>query len=207
MLPHGINIWCYVFRSLLSVFALSIPFLCLKESGIDNRRNSLRYESLIALCAFWNRINIGVIFLLCKETGMQKWARMLVENGKVFVHPSAIMTQTRGESDFRSLPPVTILCCWTLLVLTKHPEDGPGIVQMDNTTARLIIFQWGSASDQEWTLPEHEVFREQTLEVTTTCWWWPSTFAWKESASQNSQDSSLTSKSWKIHCTSHHHGQ
>ena len=31
--------------------------------------------------------------------------------------------------------------CWrTLLVLTRHPEDGPGIVQMDNTTARLIIF-------------------------------------------------------------------
>ena len=33
-------------------------------------------------------------------------------------------------------------------------------------------------------MPEHEVFQEQTLEVTTTGWWWPSTFAWTESASQ-----------------------
>ena len=30
-------------------------------------------------------------FLLCKETGMQKWARMLVETGKAFVYPSAMM--------------------------------------------------------------------------------------------------------------------
>ena len=36
------------------------------------------------------------------------------------------------------------------------------------------------------------------LGVTTTCWWWPSTYAWKELASQNTQDSSMTSKSWKI---------
>ena len=28
-----------------------------------------------------------------------------------------------------------------------------------------------NCSDQEWTLPGHEVFQEQTLEVTTTCWW------------------------------------
>ena len=28
----------------------------------------------------------------------------------------------------------------TLLVNTKHPEDGPGIAQMDNTTKRLITF-------------------------------------------------------------------
>ena len=34
--------------------------------------------------------------------------------------------------------------------------------------------------------------------MTTTCWWWPSTFTWRESASHNTQDSSLTSKSWKI---------
>ena len=35
---------------------------------------------------------------------------------------------------------------------------------------RIDYILWGSASDQEWTLPEHEVFQEQTLEVTTTCW-------------------------------------
>ena len=33
----------------------------------------------------------------------------------------------------------------------------------------------GSASDQEWTVPELEVFQVQTLKVTTTCWWWLST--------------------------------
>ena len=28
----------------------------------------------------------------------------------------------------------------TLLVITNHPEDGPGIAQTDNTTTRLITF-------------------------------------------------------------------
>ena len=32
-------------------------------------------------------------FLLCKETGMQKWASMLIEAGKAFSDPSAMMTQ------------------------------------------------------------------------------------------------------------------
>ena len=71
---------------------------------------------------------------------MQKWARMLLETGKAFVDPSAMMIQMRGDSDFWSLPPLTILFWRTLLVITKHPEDGPGKAQMDNTTARLIIF-------------------------------------------------------------------
>ena len=78
-------------------------------------------------------------FLLCKETGIQEWARMLVETGKAFVDPSAKMTQMRWDSDFWSLPPLTTLCWRTHLVITKHP-DGHGITQMDNTTARLIIF-------------------------------------------------------------------
>ena len=83
----------------------------------------------------------GGTFLLCKETGMQKWARMLAETGKAFVDPSAMMTQMKGDSDFWSLPLLTILCWRTLLVITKHPEDGPGIAQMDNITTRLITFQ------------------------------------------------------------------
>ena len=49
-------------------------------------------------------------FLLCKETGMQKWAGMLVETGKAFVDLSAMMTQMREDSNFWSLPPLTILC-------------------------------------------------------------------------------------------------
>ena len=79
-------------------------------------------------------------FLLYKETGMQKWAGMLVETGKAFVDPSAIMTQMREDSDFWSLPPLTTLCWRTHLVITKHPEDGHGIAQMNNTTTRLITF-------------------------------------------------------------------
>ena len=50
----------------------------------------------------------GGTFLLCKETGMQKWARMLAETGKAFVDPSAMMTQMKGDSDFWSLPISTI---------------------------------------------------------------------------------------------------
>ena len=41
---------------------------------------------------------------------MQKWAGMLVETGKAFVDPSAMMTQMRKDSDFWSLPPLTTLC-------------------------------------------------------------------------------------------------
>ena len=39
-------------------------------------------------------------FLSYKETGMQKWAGMLVETGEAFVDPSAMMTQMREDSDF-----------------------------------------------------------------------------------------------------------
>ena len=46
----------------------------------------------------------------------------------------------RLDSDLWSLPPLTILCWWTLLVVTKHSEDGPGIAQMDSTTTRMIKF-------------------------------------------------------------------
>ena len=69
---------------------------------------------------------------------MQKWAWMLLEIGKAFVDPSAMMTQIR--EDFWSLPLLTILCWRTLLVIIKHPEDGPDIAQMDNITNRLITF-------------------------------------------------------------------
>ena len=69
---------------------------------------------------------------------MQKWTGMLVETGKAFVAPSAMMTQMREDSDFWSLPALTILCWQTLLVITKHPEDGPGIARLDNTTTSFI---------------------------------------------------------------------
>ena len=71
---------------------------------------------------------------------MQKWAGMLVETGKAFVDPSAMTTQMREDSDFWSLPALMLMCWQTLLVITKHPEDGPGIAQVDNTTTKLITF-------------------------------------------------------------------
>ena len=36
--------------------------------------------------------------LVGEEPGMQKWAGMLVETGKAFVDPSAMVTQMRGDS-------------------------------------------------------------------------------------------------------------
>ena len=72
---------------------------------------------------------------------MQKRADILVESGKAFVDPSAMMTQMREDSDFWSLPPFTILCLRTLLVITEHPEDGPGVAKVDNTTTRLITLK------------------------------------------------------------------
>ena len=61
-----------------------------------------------------------------------KVARMLMKTGKAFVDPSVMSTQMREGSDFWSLSPLTILCWRTLLVITKHPEDEPGIAEMDN---------------------------------------------------------------------------
>ena len=55
---------------------------------------------------------------------MQKWAGMLVETGKAFVDPFAMMTQMREDSDFWSLLPLTTLCWRIHLIITKHPEDG-----------------------------------------------------------------------------------
>ena len=77
-------------------------------------------------------------FFLCKETGMQKWGRMLRIIGKAFAHPSAMTTQMREDSDFWSLPPLIVFCLRALLLIAKHPEDGSGIAQKDNTTIRLI---------------------------------------------------------------------
>ena len=65
----------------------------------------------------------GVTFLLYKEIWMQKWAGMLVKSGKAYVDPSAMMTQMREDSDFWSLPPLTILCSQIHLVITRHPKD------------------------------------------------------------------------------------
>ena len=53
---------------------------------------------------------------------MQKWAKIFTETGKAFANPSAMMKQIRKDSDSWSLPPLTIQCWPTLLVITKYPE-------------------------------------------------------------------------------------
>ena len=64
-----------------------------------------------------------------------------MKTSEAFADPAAMMTQMREDSDFWSLPPLMILCWQTLLVITKHPQDGPGIAQMDNTKTKLTTFQ------------------------------------------------------------------
>ena len=64
-------------------------------------------------------------FLLCKKIGMQKWTRLLIKSGKAVADSSAMRTQRREDSDSCSLLPLMIVCWRILLVITKHPEDGP----------------------------------------------------------------------------------
>ena len=80
------------------------------------------------------------ILVVQGDSNAMEWAGMLVETGKAFVDPSAMMTQMREDSDFWSLPPTMILCWPKRLVITMHPEDGHGIAQLFNTTTRLIAF-------------------------------------------------------------------
>ena len=65
---------------------------------------------------------------------------MLMKTRKAFDDASATTKQMREDSDYWSLPSLTNFDWRTFLVSTKHPEDGAGIVQMDNTTTRLITF-------------------------------------------------------------------
>ena len=104
--------------------------------------------------------------LLCKKTRTQNWAKMLVETGKAFVDPSAMVTQMKEDSGFWGLRAVTILCWRTHLVITKHPEDGPGIAQMDNTAARLI-------TSSEEALPIRSEHCQNTKFSRSRHWKWP----------------------------------
>ena len=140
--------------------------------------------------------------LLCKETGKQKWTGMLVETGKAFVDPSTLTTQVREDSDFWSLSPLTILCWRTLLVITKHREDGPDIAQLDNTTTKhhnqvdyILVrkrFRSGVNIARARSFPRADVGSDNDLLIMTF------RLRLKKSASQKTQNSSLPSKSWKI---------
>ena len=156
--------------------------------------------------------------LLCKETGKQKWTGMLVETGKAFVDPYAMMTQMREDSDFCSLPPLTILCWRTLLVITKHPEDGHGIAQKDEPQP---------IHSSEEALPIRSEHCESTKCSRSRHWKWsrrayddlpPSpeknqrakthkTQEWPRKAVRSRCVGNLPSYDrWEV-CTSHHHGQ
>jgi len=134
-------------------------------------------------------------FLLCKETRMQQWARMLMETGKAFVDRSAVMTQMRGNSDFWSLPPLTILCWRTLLVITKHPKkwiwhspNGQHHRQIDYVLVRKR-FRSGVNTARTRSFPGADIGSDHDLVLMTF------DLRLKESACQNTQDSSLNSKS------------
>ena len=61
--------------------------------------------------------------MFCRETGIQKWARMLMKTGKAFADPSATTNPFREDSESWGLPPLTILWLRTPLVTITHPED------------------------------------------------------------------------------------
>ena len=87
-------------------------------------------------CFVWHRRRT---FLLCKETGMKKCAGMLVETGKAFVDPSVMITQMREDSDFWSLPPLTIVLVNTF---GQHKASRRhGIAQMDNQINYILVWK------------------------------------------------------------------
>ena len=147
---------CYLYQSMNTrfFFLTSIDARCHRASLVGSIfiYSSLNQDTLIntnmweyidtKIEEFYDKLQnvIDRTFLLCKETGMQKWARMHMKTGKPFLDSSAMTTQMREDSDFLSLPPLTIFCWRPHLVISKHQEDKPGIAQMDKTTIRSITF-------------------------------------------------------------------
>ena len=77
----------------------------------------------------------------------------------------------REDSDLWSLPALTILCWHTLFVITKHPEDGPGIAEMDNITTRLVLvrkrFRSGVNSARPRSFPGADIGSDRDLLMMT----------------------------------------
>ena len=48
--------------------------------------------------------------------------------------------QRKEDSDYCSLPSLFMLCWQTLLVITEHLEDWPGMAEMKSAITRLITF-------------------------------------------------------------------
>ena len=107
---------------------------------------------------FWSTNN--------KETGMQKWAGMLVKTGKAFVDSSAVMTQMRKDSDFWSLPPLTILC-WR-----KHIWSSQGIQKMDMALPKWTTPQPDWLHSSEEVLPIRSEHCQNTKFSRSRHWKW-----------------------------------
>ena len=97
---------------------------------------------------------------------------MLVETGKAFVDPS-MMTQMREDSNFWSLPPLTILYWRTHLVITKHPEDetwhspnGQHHSQIDYILVRKR-FRSGVNIERTWSFPGADIGSDHDLLMMT----------------------------------------
>ena len=65
---------------------------------------------------------------------------MRMKTGKGFADPAVVTKQMREDSRLLKLATFNDLLLANTLVITKHPEDGPGIAEMDKTTTRLITF-------------------------------------------------------------------
>ena len=75
---------------------------------------------------------------------MQKWARMLVETGKAFVDSSALMTKMRGDSDFWSLPPLTVSQLVSWCFEPSQPQRITSGLNTNFTPYPSHSFHWSS---------------------------------------------------------------
>ena len=70
--------------------------------------------------------------------------------------------------------------------------------QMEHITTRLTTSWWRNGLFQVLTLSEPEHSQMEMLEATMTWWWWLSRHALRIQGNQPSQESGLTSRSWRI---------
>ena len=105
-------------------------------------------------------------FLLCKETGMQKWATMLVETGKAFVDSSARWhkserTQTSG------------VCHLERSCVGEHFWSSQSIHKMDLAQPQWTTPQPDMSHSREEALPIRSEHCQNTKNSRSRHWKWP----------------------------------
>ena len=136
-------------------------------------------------------------FLLCKETGMQKWTGMLVETGKAFEDPPAMSIQMRGLrlleiATFNDRVLANTFCHHKASRRgTWHSPNGQHHNQIDYILVRKR-FRSGVNIARTRIFSGADIWSDQDLLMMTFH------LRLKKSASQNTQDSSLLSKNQTI---------